>query len=145
MSLDLNQDSMGSMELDQQDSEQMISDRLKNSQQSNSFNFSTTNQSRKDERTTLKLYKPTAYLQNLKPQITKRVCTDLRISAQDTEASERRQTSYMHQRNNKPTAHFEKLKPNVTKRVSTDLRMIAQDTEGSELGQKSHLPKRLNT
>ena len=57
------------------------------------------NQSKRDERTTLKLYKPTAYLHSLKPHTTKRFGTDLRMIEQDTEGSERGRTSYLHNRN----------------------------------------------
>ena len=69
------------MEPDQLNTDRIITDRLSTDRKSNAFRFSVTNQSKKEEeRTTLKLYKPTAYLHSLKPLTTKRMGTDLRFS-----------------------------------------------------------------
>ena len=60
-----------------------------------------TNQNKKEEeRTKLKLYKPTAYLHSLKPLTTKRMGTDLHFSTknQDTYGSARGRSSYQPKR-----------------------------------------------
>ena len=44
-----------------------MTDRLNTDRKSNTLRYSTTNANKKEERTTLKLYKPTAYLHSLKP------------------------------------------------------------------------------